>query len=452
MARSSAAPTYRSAAGVLLAVGVLLAADAPTEPEWKFDQVRLKNGAVLRGLILDETPAGVRFENIRRHPGRPTVRLTATFAPAEIASIDHLSDADRAELKARLKALEEAAPAEKQRADRLDLEPIPWAGKPAAGRRYVSDHFVLESDAAEGVVRRAAVRVEQVFATYARYLPPRAERPKPTVIELFQSRAGYEARLQAQGRTFVNVACYDPAANRILCYSDLGRLGDDLERQRQEHQRIRADLDQHDKELARLYRGADLARVRTVVRDARRKLAAADRDNEAIFDRATRQLFAVLYHEAFHAYLANAAYAPPQSGPPRWLNEGLAQVFESAVVEGGQLRVDHADRARLAKAQDAVRKGDLVPLPRLLRSVSRDFLAAHAADRAATDIYYLTAWAVATELMFDRRLLGTPALDDYFAALARGADPEAAFADLVGRPVPEYEAALRQYLLNLRPD
>ena len=276
--------------------------------------------------------------------------------------------------------------------------------------------------------------------------------PSSTVIELFQSRTGYEARLKSLGRQFVNVACYDPAANRILCYSDLERLGADLDRVRREHQKLRADLDKQEKELARLYRGSELGRMLAPIRDTRKKLDAADRQNEGLFDESTRRLFAVLGHEAFHAYLASVVYPSPVAGPPRWLNEGLAQIFETAVVEAGELRVGHADRDRLARAKEAVRKKELVPLARLLRSAAQDFLAAHAADRAATDVHYLTAWAVAFHLTFERRLLGTTFLDRYLQALAHGADPEVAFAELVGQSIPAYEAALHRYLLQLQPD
>ena len=113
------------------------------EPEWSFDQIRLTNGAVLKGLILDETPAGIRFQNVRRQPGRPTVVFTTTFTRAEIAAVERLSAADRGTLRTRLQELAEAGPAEKQREERLELEPMAWAGKAGAGLRYRSEHFVL---------------------------------------------------------------------------------------------------------------------------------------------------------------------------------------------------------------------------------------------------------------------------------------------------------------------
>src|SRR6516225_9397706 len=57
--------------------------------------------------------------------------------------------------------------------------------------------------------------------------------------------------------------------------------------------------------------------------------------NDGLFKEATRHLFQTLYHEAFHAYLVNFVYPPEDGEAPRWLNEGLAQIFETAIVEAG---------------------------------------------------------------------------------------------------------------------
>ena len=50
---------------------------------------------------------------------------------------------------------------------------------------------------------------------------------------------------------------------------------------------------------------------------------------------------------------------------------------------------------------------------------------------------------------FERKLLGTKALDDYVAALKRGTDPLDAFRDLVGEPLPQFEKEHLQYLKDL---
>src|SRR5437667_4908190 len=79
-------------------IAIQFAARADEPGAWKFDQVRLKNGNVFRGLILEETPAFVRFQDVRQRPGRPTVLFYTTFARSEIDSINALEDAERAQL------------------------------------------------------------------------------------------------------------------------------------------------------------------------------------------------------------------------------------------------------------------------------------------------------------------------------------------------------------------
>src|SRR2546423_4813749 len=394
------APLRRATLLLLITVTAVAAADPAAPNGWKFDVLRTKNGTVFRGLILDESPAVIRFETVRRQPGRPTFLLTTTFSRSEIDRVERLDTAEREQLKARLQELAEAGQEGKQREEHLELEPAPWGDKPDGGRRYRSDLFTLDSDATEFVVRRAAVRLEQVYAAYARFLPPRGPGRGPTAVFLVKSRDEYRAILKARNLSLAGTAFFDAAANRVYCASDLDQIGADLEEVREKHQEIAADLDQREAVLAKLYKGKELARHLDPIREARRRIARKDKENEALFDRATQDLFATLYHEAFHAYLANCVYPPGSAEMPRWLNEGLAQVFETAIVEAGELRIGHADPVRLTQAQELLKKGKLVPLSDLLRSGPKPFLVAHANDQAVSDQHYVTSWALAFYLTF----------------------------------------------------
>lgn len=439
---------------VLAAALFLTAPWSPAHAEdWKFDVLRLKNGKTFQGLVVAESPSEIRFQCVRRSPGSPTVVIFTTFQRGEIAGIDRLDERDREELAARLKALDPTGKGEIQRMEQLELKPATWIQQgQGEALSYRSDHFVLLSNAREDIVRRAAVRLEDIYAAYTRLLPPRRQTAKPTTIVLIRSLAEYQDYLRSQGRHILNPAFYDPAHNRILCASNLQRLGDELEQTRKHHQKLLEDLKQQEADWKQQYKGRIPQELRAQVRLVRQKIQETNKRNDEKFQEATRRLFQTLYHEAFHAYLANFVYAPGETEVPRWLNEGLAQIFESALVEAGELRVDHADKERLARFKAAADKGETVPLSELLQSGPKQFLVAHASDQQISDRFYLSSWALAFYLAFERRLLGTPALDKYVHALKRGVDPQQAFRDLVAEPLPEFEKEFRSYLLSLRPD
>ncbi len=438
--------------------------DALTAAEWAYDVIHLKNGNVLKGLILQEQPQALTFQHISRKPGRPTLVFSSTVQRSEIQRIDKLSPSERDKLKDRLVQLEAFA----QQLEQIVLQRVAWEKTPNAAWYYESDYFTLTSDAPEETVRLAASRLEQIYAAYVRFLPPRHKGGKPTTIVLFRSKDDYYRRLDADGRKFRNPAFYDPSTNRIWCGSDLQRMGEDLERVRLEHQRLRDELHKQELEFRRLYSNPkDLARHLAPLHAYRRQIAEVDRKNLATFDRATQQLFSLLYHEAFHAYLANFVYRPlpPQTRPneafpgelPVWLNEGLAQIFQSALVEGNELRVGHVETPRWTTLRQTVKSGQMLPVRQLLKLDPKWFRVEHHADsfdseKMSAHRAYQTSWAVAFYLMFERRLLGTPALDRFVCSVQTGEDAVVAFEQLVGASIDQFEKDLAKYLLRLQPD
>ena len=137
---------------------------------------------------------------------------------------------------------------------------------------------------------------------------------------------------------------------------------------------------------------------------------------------------------------------------PRWLNEGLAQIFETAILEAGVLRVGHADPERLSRVKEALRRNQLVPVADLLKANPDQFLVGHASDQQISGAYYLNSWALAFYLTFAQRRLGTPELDEYVRSLRQGAEPLDAFSKLVGEPLPVFQEAFHRYLRALHSD
>jgi len=450
------------AAGLIALTGPSVDASEPVPiaRDWSFDIVRLKNGYIFKGLILEETAFGLRFQHVHRASGRPTVCMTTAIRRADIDKIDKLGDEEREGLKNRLKELDPRGEGERRRMESLELDRCVWEGKPKAGWRYDSDYFSLSSNAPEEIVRRSAVRLEQIYTAYAAFLPPRFPGGKPTSIVLYPAFDEYRKMLAQRGWKLENPAFFNPESNRIICGSNLIVLGDDLEATRLKHQEARLEVDKYEVEIRRLYgkQPQQIARFLLAADENRKRIASAERYNDSIFDNATERLFGVLYHESFHAYVSNFVYpavnAPVgESGPPgelpRWLNEGLAQIFETAIVEAGELRVGHADRDRLRRARDVIRKGGWVPANELLATGPKAFLVQHSDERLTSDRAYLASWATAAYLTFDRRLLGSSKLDAYLRAVNRGGNAEEAFSQMVGQKLPQFEKDLQTWLMKL---
>jgi len=421
--------------------------------EWKFETLHTTAGKSYPGLLLAETPAEVRFQIIRRLPARATVAFTVTLPRADVKRLDRLTVKERAELTGRLAALDALTS--------LELKPQPFVvgTRRKEGLSYATDHFELISDASDAVVRRAALRLEQVNAAFAYYLPPvsRAQKPNTTTTVLvYQSFDEYHAILKGQGRDIFNPAWYDASGNVIIAAAELAPAARELAAVRRTHDELLERVKKQEAEIRKLPKGEVQERARAQLLEARREIARVSARNEELFQRAARPLFRAVQHEAFHAYLVNFVFPPSRGDVPRWLNEGLAQIFEEAIDDAGTLTVGRVEPARLEKA----RAIELVPLADLVKANGGPFVVGHGQDRQLADRYYLTSWALAHYLMFHSRVIGTPACDDYLTALngmidprtdmrQRGADPVEALEKLTGQPLPELEKELHQYVQKL---
>jgi hypothetical protein len=422
-----------------------LAADPPNHVDtWKFDVLHLKNGATFRGLLEGETATVIRFCYIQRRVGERTCKISSVYTLDEIKGIDRLDDADRKRLRERMEKLSPAS--EKRRMESLKLKPAPWGKQGKGALSYMSEHFVLISNAREEIVRRAALRLEDIYAAYTNYLPPRRPTGKSTTILLVRSLAEYREMLKLQNRQLLNPAFYDPARNEIVWAGEFDELDAMLAQSQKNYKEDLERLKAEEMKVRKKHNGGLPQKEREPLDAARETITKALDANKKQIREATDRQFQILYHEAFHAYLANFVYPPKEAEVPRWLNEGLAQIFETAVVEAGELNVGPPDARRLAQAKQALHDDKLVPLEDLLTAGSREFLVNHANAQQVSDQYYLTSWALAYYLTFERKKLGTPELDRYVLALKEGSAALPAFCQLVGQSLPEFEKAFHKYL------
>jgi hypothetical protein len=467
----------RGGLGYLLAIAAILGAvtgswvvsQEPAEPPlgqsvWTFDVLYLKNGAKFQGLLVAEEPEGYVFRVVLRRPGRPTSTLTTFFAKGEVQRLQRLSESERAMLRDRLAELDPSGQGEQQRMEAVELVTDDWPGLPGQARRYESEHFILISTGSEELTRRTAVRLEQLYTAFVRFFPPQVNDAVPTRIWLAVSEEEYRLLLRSMNLPpLLNPALYEPHGNQIVCGSPWRELGQQLQTARVHHSQHLAALARQEMELRRLYRRPELDRHLAVLERERKRIYQAERLNTQQFEAATARIFPLLYHEAFHAYIGTFVYPPlpveqVRAGRgtgelPRWLNEGLAQIFESAVIEAGELRADAPQVERLHRVQDWLRGregGPLLPLQELLNAGPSLFATVHTDQKAQTHRAYLTSWALAYYLTFTRRRLTTPEFRNYLIAVNSGADPQQAFCEWVGQPLQVFEREFHADLLRLQ--
>src|SRR5262245_22235129 len=434
--------------------------------DWKFDVVhRTRGRAPYQGLVVMQSDAGIVVKRVFRQSGSPTVVIEERLPKADVERLELLGPREREQLVQRLENLSrerkllaaqiqlwKGGKVELSETDALALKPVPWGKDERGGLSYESAYFKLLSNAREDVVHMTAIQLEMVFTAYVRCLPPRVAKPRPTTIVLTRSLTEYHNLLKEQGRNILNPAYFDPARNQVVCGSNLERLSHELEEIRNYHDKERARLLGRKAELQRVYNRQAPPELIKPIDDALQRIRQLDAKNATALRDSHHRLIRRLCHEACHAYLAGSVFSDESLRVPVWLDEGLAQIFEASPVEGGELRVGEADPDRLRRVRAALKAGGLVDLATLLRAAPRQFQVAHAGDTHISDRYYLTSWALAFYLTFERALLGTESLDDYLRALHRGTDPLEAFRQLTGRPLDEFEKDFHRYLLHLRED
>jgi hypothetical protein len=451
-----------------LAAALLLLAPAARADDWKYDVVVLKPGVrpdgprTLKGLLIGykEDADEIELRVIYREDGEPTRLEASSYAwkRSQVESVQPLDPDERAVLERRVKALTQTPKEIRARFEKLEFEAvdIDFGKGKKKGLRYVDEggHFTLVSNVNKEVFRRSAERLALLYNAYAHTLPARQPSGKPTLILLAGTQTDYQSLLKERGLNIFNPAFYDPTRNEVVCGTDLDRLGAQLEQARKDNDKVAEELKKRRKDLETLYKGKVPEAVLRPVVEGEKQLAAARSANDKFFEEATRLLFRRLYHESFHAYLAAFVTAGDRAEMPRWLNEGLAQLFETASIEGDEVRVARPDPERLKRARAALAAGELVPLKDLLRSGPKQFVVAHASDKETSDRYYLTSWALAYYLAFEGKILTSKKLDDYCRATHAKEDPLEAFAALAGvktDELPRFEEKFREYIQKLRP-
>lgn len=417
----------------------------------RFDVLVLKNGSRMEGVLVSESPAGIRFKVVLKRSSGPSQLLETEFTPEEIAHLERLSPSQRQETITLLARWTSAVSRqlEKERALRLSTL-TDQDGKPA-GHRTKTRWFTITSDINEEFLRQLTVRLEDLLTAAAAPFAA-AESAQPAIhIAIFRRWEDYAAWQRRRRLRVLNPALYDPQRKELAAACDVDELFQQLERERQRTKGTLAQLDDFDQKLRRHFAGGPPVEVLGRLREQRWQMLTALTENEALLERQKAGFFVVLAHEAAHAFLDVAVLPHQTQTMPRWLNEGIAQLFENVVVEDGQAFWGRTDAERLRAAQQLLRRREWPGLSDVLRDDPTRFKVGHVTQTLQADRHFLAAWAL-THWLLVHRATPIAAVKRYAIVAGQEADKLTPFSTLVEMPIAAAEAAWLDWLERARPD
>ena len=431
---------------------------------WQFETLVLNNGTEYAGLVQAMRPEEIEFAEIFRKPGQPMSAVIRAIDPADVVKLQRLPSDIRQLMMARFQQFKDRAAIEAGSMQAVVLKPALHAGRTTF--QYDGRWFALASTADEESTRRSIVRIEQIFGAFRQLLPPRVERNPRVRILLFGSLDEYHTALRKMKLAIDNLAVYTGRDNTIVAGAEISTFARELAKIRAAHEAVMrdtdADYDRFREQLAalsKLLARRGFTRKQITDEMALRKAAwnkqydqlveqinEANRRNEAKFNALTDRTFRRLYHEAFHAYLQNYVFPPDQIAVDRWLNEGLAQIFEAGQLDANTLRIDAPPAITLRTLQHDLQGPTPLRLATLLKADDDSFLATH--RTGSSQRHYLYAWGLTYYLVFEQGLLRAGRLDSYLANSQRTRSDR--FEQLVGMPLSQFEAQWRYFMLRMQ--
>lgn len=453
---------------LLLASDIVTAQDAAPNigaGALQLESLRLKDGTIYEGLLQSKRRDEIEFVEIFLRPGMPMSATVRVVDPDQIKQYVPLTPGQRRVLEEHVHRLRHRVAIEAGNQARVAIAATP-VNSPHAWE-YVGPWFELTSTADDESTRRCIVRIEQIFRAYRQLIPSTADRQRPLRIVLYGSVDEYQTALRTLGIEIESLAFYASREHTIFAGAELSSYSKRLQSIRAAHERtlreVEADAEQFrgqlkafSEKLAKDGVGREQIKEEMARRNAawnreklllERQISETDRRNDAAFAEVTVRMFRRLYHEAFHAYLAEYVVADGMAPVDRWLNEGLAQIFEVGQLDGDTLRIDAPNPDALAQLQRDLASNSPLSLAELLVSTDRDFLAAHA--RTMTARHYAYAWGLAYYLTIEKQLLTTQSLAAFVAASGR--TPLERFEALIGGPLHEFDRDWRDAMLQLAP-
>ena len=155
----------------------------------------------------------------------------------------------------------------------------------------------------------------------------------------------------------------------------------------------------------------------------------------------SQNLWRVLAHEGFHQFIG---YELGQQ-IPTWLNEGMAQYFETAFIVGSQFHVGQVSRSKLLYAQALILNKQAPPLSQLIQWDRATFY-------ANANVAYPMSWALVYYLVNSNgERFAQSEFRRYMQDLKYGQNDYRSFQRRFGADIDHWQADFENYILHLQP-
>lgn len=169
-----------------------------------------------------------------------------------------------------------------------------------------------------------------------------------------------------------------------------------------------------------------------------------DEDGNTFYELVTYEhenLWQVLAHEGFHQFLGYELGLQV----PVWLNEGMAQYFETSYVWGGRLQTGSISKAKLRAAQHFIQMQQSPALSELIQMDRASFY-------AKSQVTYPMSWALVYYLMTrDGTTYRFSTFRRYLQDLKFGKDEIASFQGRFGRDSVQWQRDFERFVMQLQP-
>lgn len=143
--------------------------------------------------------------------------------------------------------------------------------------------------------------------------------------------------------------------------------------------------------------------------------------------------FSTIFHEYVH-FIVGANWG--KSEVPAWFNEGLAQYYQTFLVEDDiKIKLGLASSGKVL----LLRQNELMPLSDLFAISNRQL---HSQGGRTRDVFYAQSWALVHYLQINK----PETLGQFVSQLLRGVAPDKAFQDVFKMTFADMEKELRKYI------